>query len=116
MTELEHEAARILRSHVGKDAAIPYWELANILGRPDRTVRKIVRRLVTIFKVPIVSSYDKDCGGYYMPEAPEDIVACAAKLRKHGISILVRAHEMTGEPLSNFIGQLNLDLKTRIEG
>jgi biotin operon repressor len=72
----------------GKENAISRTRIAQELKLGDRIVRRTIKHLIEELRYPICSCYD---GGYFIPERPEEVNETYARLRSHGISILVRA-------------------------
>ena len=110
MTPEEKTVLSILQSHKGKAAAIPKSALARAAGFDERRCRKIVKALIEIHNIPIGSDYGSDGGGYFLADSPEEMNAVYRRLRKHGISILVRAAAIRGITLQRLMRGIQQEL------
>jgi len=88
LRDTEARVLAVVQGHRGRDNAISRADLAEAVGLPDRTVRKVKERLIKVYGYPICSSYAHDCGGYYWPVTDEEIQAARRKLRSHALGIL----------------------------
>lgn len=110
MDKNERLVTEILAEHRGKGKAITYSRIAAMLNLDERRIRKIVHRLIEDFRMPICSSYDADCPGYYMAETQEQVDETYRKLRGHGLSILRRAANVKNITLADLVQQLSLEI------
>lgn len=111
MSSHEAQVAGLIKARRGRERPIGRAELAEAAGLPDRSMRRIIGRLVEVFGLPICSSYES--GGYYWPASQEDIDRTRRKLRGHALSILVRQSRLgrTSRRMRDIIEQLRLEVQ-----
>ena len=69
----------------GRENAVPRHVLAEMLGRSEREVRRLVER-ERLEGTPILTSTEG--GGYYLPASPDDTARFVASMRSRGIKTL----------------------------
>ncbi|MFA5112670.1 MAG: hypothetical protein WC529_00055 [Candidatus Margulisiibacteriota bacterium] len=73
MENLKTKIVSLLETcHVGKRNAITFKAFARQIGVEDRRCRELVAEIVTSGACPIISSSDREHGGYYVAGSPAD--------------------------------------------
>lgn len=80
----------VLQGCVGKRYAVTQHLLEEVTRIPARRVRMIIESLIHQHKKVICSSYDRDRGGYYLPENESEVRETCEKLHGHALRILTR--------------------------
>ena len=106
MTVNHRKVLHLIRFRPRK-AAIKNSTLVKRTGLPERTVRKVVRDLVTVFEQPIGSSTSE---GYWWISNPTDAREIYDRLRGRALKILRRAAAIRGLAVDQVVQQLELDL------
>jgi hypothetical protein len=110
MSELEKMIVGLLEGCRGEENAVRRRNLVEILSKfEDRKVREAINHLVTAHGVAIASSPK----GYYTPITPEEIRKACDYYHSYAISCLVRESRLSGRPLAEIMGQLNLDFEDK---
>lgn len=109
-TMQERQVWTVLSLKRGKSQAISQERLANITNKNTRAVRKVVESLIVNHRVVICSSYDKENGGYYLPETDAEIEETCRKLHSHALQILKRESVIQKITLAELLKKYQMEI------
>ena len=109
MTMDEAAVLRVLRGHVGREAAIQVEAIAAETGVSGRKVQQIVRHLIEHHGQLIGTASSAPYGNYIMSD-PDEIDEVVRSLRHRGIAVLVRASIISKTSVETVFGQARLEL------
>lgn len=93
-TEYEHLPERLLSyltcNAMGREHAVKSSELESVLGCSDRHLRKAINKLEDLYNIAVLSSYNMDTGGYYLPRTRAEAREGLLEYRAHAFSELQR--------------------------
>jgi len=110
MTMSEREVWAVLGLIHGKANAISHKDLAHKTNKPERKVRSIVVSLIIKHRLVICSSYDRENGGYYLPETGDEVQETCKKLHGHALGILFRESVIKKISLAELLKQYQKEI------
>jgi len=97
ITEQQRRLLHILSKRYGRDRAIRISEIRQRLEISERTIKDLVRSLVTDFRLPVGASRDGVDGGYYLVMTPEEARSTAQPYIDEALKLLDRARVLVGD-------------------
>ncbi len=94
----------------GKKNAVSQNELARMANKSPREVRRIVESLIVDHRIVICSSYDKENGGYFLPQTDEEIQETCKKLHGHALKILMRESTLKKITLAELLKKYQMEI------
>ena len=110
LTDRQRRLVELLRGRQGQLLATPCGNLEKALGCDDRAIRREVRELVMLFRLPIVASRDAESGGYFFAITPQERFTFTEQYIKEGRRQFARAAIIRNEfDIAKLLGQTVID-------
>lgn len=117
LSDRQRRLVELMRGRQGQLLATPSSTLEAALGCDDRAVRKEMRELVMMFRLPIVASRDAEGGGYFFAVTAEERYTFTEQYIQEGRMLFARAAIIRNEyDIVKLLGQAIIDPAISKEG
>ncbi len=110
LTDLEKDLIELLGARRGEGNAISREKLCEALYPvPERTIREVIKHLVTKHGIPIASGPN----GYYTPITADEIRRCCDYYHRYAMASLEVEAKLRQVSLPELLGQIRMDLRAK---
>jgi hypothetical protein len=109
--EPQRRLLHLLRSHQGKQRAVPLTYIATRMSMTQRAVKDMVQDLRLLFGIQLGASRDSEGGGYYLIATEQESEESTAQMFAQAITMLRVVAQMRRGGRAALLAQIEIELK-----